>query len=438
MKLTFAEAVQQGLEKNSRIMKQKRKINNLKRRIEEMEAENDWQWEAALEGRTVSDNTRTTAQKNFATLKGEREFNQGLKINPEVSLKEKELWETGLSDESIDFSIELEQPLYPALEAENKKEEQNLQLRLQAERAELQQLKRKLLLDYLADYLELIELKLEEKISSEELELAEKILEMIKEEEKDGYSKRKKVLQAKIDINEAQQDVEEVRNDYQKSLRILKDNLGLENEQQLEVSITKECNLHWLAELEEVLPNLDNSQQLLAQAKANSKELLIQQLERKQLQQEQEELQQEQKPQLDLNANYEGGTDKWQVALNLTHKLFNHKQDELVREELADELAALEAEKTEYIRELQAEIEDLVGEITVNQLQVTEKELRLEESVLDLEESEKEMAADEISALEYQDQQLDLKKAELSLQEEQHQLLLSKYELVKLLGGLKI
>ena len=438
MNLTFAKAVRQGLENNSRILQQQRKIDALKTKLQEVETENEWQWEAAVEGRSVSNNTRTTSQKKFATLEGEREFRQGLKIKPEISLREKELLESGLNQESIDFEIELEQPLYPVLNTEDTPDYKILELKLKAAEIELQQLKRKLLIKWLDDYLELIELKLEEKICSEELDLAKELLIKQQAEQPQSNKGRKKILAAKIDVNEAQQDVEEVKNDYQKSLRTLKSSLGLGVEHKLEVSITKECDLHWLAELEEELPNLDNSQQLLAQAKTNSKELLMQQLEEEQLKQEQKEQKLAEKPELNLNANYESGTNKWQIAVDLSHKLFNHQEDELIREKLSKELAALKEEGKAYLRKLKGKIDDLVGEITVNQLKVAEEKLRLEEVVLDLEEVEQEKATDEINDLEYQEEKLNLKKAELGLQERKHQLLLSKYELIKLLGGLNI
>lgn len=437
MKVTFSEAVQQGLQKNLRILEQKRKIAALQRRKEEIAAENDWQWETAVEGRMVSDNTRTTAQKRFITLEGEREFKQGLKLKPELSVSEKELLARGLNKDSIDFNLELEQPLYPAAEIDEAENYKNLELRLKQEKADLEQLRRKLLIAWLADYLELIELKLEQQICHKECQLAQKILQQ-KRVNQEGGPDRREILEAKIDLNEAQQDLEEVKNDYQQSSRELKQSLGLESQQKLAVSLTTECDLDWLLDLDRELPDLSNSQQLLAQAKANSQELLRQELEEQQVKEAQLAQTQAQKPEVDLKANYDVDQHKWQVALNITHKLFNRKQDQLASQELEADLAALQEEEDQYLQQLKGDVDDLVGAITVNQLQVEEEELRLEKAVLDLEEVEAKQGADKSSTFAYQAEKLNLQQAELDLKEKQHQLLLSKYELIKLLGGLAV
>lgn len=434
MELSFSKALRQGLKNNSRILKEERKIDALKRRIKESEIENDWQWEASLEGRAISDNTQTTSRKKFATLEGERSYKQGLKIEPELAIEEEELLEQGLSKESLDFDIEFEQPLYPAAQ-EVRTDSQELGLKLKRAKAKLKELKNKLSIAWLKDYLELIELKLECTINNEEFNLAAKILERTKDQ-KGGHQGRKEILEAKIDLNEARQDLEESKNDYQKSVRDLSYSLGLAKGDKLEVLMTQECNLDWLAELEEELANLDNSAKLLVQAKANSQELLINELEREEVKVEARAKESKREPQVSLTASYDKG-DKWQIALGLTHKLFNQEADDLAREEFEDELEALKEEREEHLEELKGGIDDLVGEITVNQLEVKEKKLRLEEAVIDLEEMEKEKAAGAVSDLEFEAEELNLKKAELALKEKEHQLLLSKYELVKLLGGLE-
>ena len=428
MALSFIEAIKHGLENNAQVLKQKRRIAALERKIREDELEKDWQWEAGLEGRIMSNNTRSTSRKELAALEGEKEFGKGLKIKPELALKEKELLKNGLNQDSLEFSIGIEQPLYPIITGE---EEKSLELKLSAAKAELKQLQGELLLSYLKDYLKLRELKLADNISQTEYELAERFFA----ENKTDLSE-KELLEARIEINEAQQDVEEIKNDYQKLMRTFKDELDLAED--IEVSITKECDLAWLRKLEERLPGLDNSRQLLIQAKANSQELLINQLEEEELQQERRAEAKENSPQIDLEADYELADNKWQVALNLTHKLFNESAEKLAREELAAELKVIKAEEEEHKRELAEELDDLVGEITVNQLKVKEEKLRLEEAVLELEEVGIEKEEGRINELAYQEEKLNLKEKKLDLQKKKDKLLLSKYELIKLLGGLKI
>ncbi|MGM0500899.1 MAG: TolC family protein [Bacillota bacterium] len=433
MKITFFEAVQQVLTDNSRIKKQQRKIDYLKRKLEKMEKDQDWQWEIKGEGRVVSPNTRTTSKKKLLSLQGEKELDFGLEMGTEISLKEKNLLNQGLNKDSIDFEIELEQPLYPTIESDAEDKYRSLLLRLTREEAKLQQLQNKLVIYCLEDYLELIELKLKRKITKREYELLRPRQEV--EQEKEA---KKKNLKNKIKTNKAQQLWTKAKNKYQEKLRDFKLNLGLESSDQLVISTTKKIDLKWLTELEQNFLSLDNSEELLKLAVENNQDLLINKLKQQQVKNEQLEQAKSAKPQIDLNADYNISADKWQIALNITHKLFNQQQNKLNQEELESELAALEEKEMQYYQELEGEIRNLVGKIKVAQLQVEEKELRLQEARLDLEQVEEKKEAEESNDFEYQLEKLDLQEAELNLKKKEHQLILNQYELIKLLGGLVI
>ena len=435
MKLDFAEAVKHGLENNGRILKKKEKIDSLKRKLSKLKEEKDWEFETSIEGRAVSDNKRTTSRKKMASITGERTFNQGLTLKPEIYLKEKDLLENGLTTDSINYNLELAQPLYPWGLAKDKSEHKTIELKIAETKAELKDLERKLLIDSLEDYLELIELKLEKKIKMEEHNLAKQFLEKEELKYQQGKLTREEVLDAKIDLNEAKQDLEEIKNKYFKVSSNLKQDLGLKSKSEINVLITKEFDLEKLLGVESKLPNLDDQVSLLAEAKANSKELLIQELEKNQLKEEQKQQKIDESPELDLNADYDAVDKEWEVALNVTHKLFNDDQNELAREKLKEELEKLERDTNQYLAELKVDINDLVGQITVDELKVREEELRLEKAVLELEELKPEQTKDELVSVEYQNEQLDLRKTELKLRKKKHKLLLSKYQLIKLLEG---
>ncbi len=434
MNLTFAEAVKVGLESNRRILKKKEKIRDLKRKLVELNQKNDWQWETSIEGRAVSDNTRTTSQKKLASLEGEKTFKHGLTLNPELYLKEKDLLEDGLDEDDINFKIELEQPIYPFRLTKAERNYHKTELKLAQAEAQLEELERDLLVDWLEDYLELIELRLEEEIKDEEYNLAKEHLEEAREEYEEGRVKKKELLKIQIDSNEARQDIEEVKNRFQKDLRDLVQKLGLAKEQKLKILVREDCNLDWLAQVENELPNLNNRNKLLSLAQASSKELAINRLKKEQIEKKAKSEEDDQKPELNLNADYDLASDKWEVALNLTGKLFNKNEDKLLREELKDELMEIDRKSNDYLYELKTEIDDLVGEITVDELKVREEQLRLERADLELKEAEDYFNDDDLTEMEYQEEKLDYKKAELKLKKKEDQLLISKYELIKLLG----
>jgi outer membrane protein TolC len=434
MKLTFTEAVKLGLERNHQILKKKEKTASLQLKLEEIKERDDWELEADIEGRIVSNNTRTTSRKKMASLELEKTFTKGLTINPELYLRETELVEDGLSTDSINFAMNLEQQIYPLELGKNQKYYLKTKLRQTKARVKLWQLRQKKLVDWLADYFRLIKLKIEEEIEEEKYELAQRELKKEEEAYQAGTSDRQDLLKAKIDLTKAQRYWEETKNDYHKRYRELLQELELTGAEDLEVATTKKFDLESIAEIEIELPSFQDRDELLDLATGNSKELWIHQLEREQIKQEKEWQENEEKPTVDIAADYDSAHDKWQVALNITDKLFNRSNDKLLREELAADLEELDREENEHIQELKTKIDQLVGEITVNQLKVKEERLRLERSNLELENSKEEFASKDLSQLDYDSELLDVKEDQLDLKRKEQELLLSKYELIKLLG----
>ncbi|SJZ67652.1 TolC family protein [Selenihalanaerobacter shriftii] len=436
MKLTFTEAVKLGLKRNHQILKTKEKIDSLQLKLEEIKQRDDWELEAGLEGRLVSNNIRTTSRKKMASLELEKTFAKGLTINPELYLKEAELVEDGLSMDNINFAMNLEQQIYPLELGKNQKYYLKTRLRQAKARVKLWQLRQKKVVDWLADYFRLIELKIEEEIEEEKYEIAQRQLKK-EEDYQAGVNDRQDILKAKIDLTKAQRYWEETKNDYHKRYRELLQELGLIEAEELEVATNKKFDLESIAKIEIELPSFEDRDELLELATENSKELWIHQLEREQIKQEKEWQENEEEPTVDIAADYNSANDKWQVALNITDKLFNRSNDKLAREELATDLEELDREEHEHLQELKTEIDQLVGEITVNQLKVKEERLRLERSNLELENIKEEFASKDLSQLDYDSELLDVKEDQLDLKRKEQELLLSKYELIKLLGILE-
>ncbi|SDC38518.1 MULTISPECIES: TolC family protein [unclassified Candidatus Frackibacter] len=435
--LTFAEAVKIGLERNHQIVKMKEKVASLQRKLKEIENRDDWEWEANLEGRIVSDNTTTTSNKRMASLELEKRFPRGLTITPEFYLKEDDLLEDGLSRDDINFAVNLEEQIYPLELGDNEKYYLKTELRLVKARVKLWQVREEKLIDCLADYFSLIELKIEREIEEKKYEISKRQLKKEQEAYQTGKSDRQDLLKAKIDLTKAQRYWEETKNDYHKCYRELSQELGLTKDENLEVATDKAFNLESIAKIEVELPTFQDREQLLDLAIENSKQLWVHQLEREQIKKEEEWQKDEEKPKVDVNADYDSDSDEWQVALNITDKLFNRSDDKLAQEELAADLEALNREKDEYLQELKVEIGELVGEITVNQLKVKEEKLKLKRSKLELESSKEELISKDLSQLKYDLGLLDIKEDQLGLKEKEHELLLSKYELIKLLGVLE-
>ncbi|MGM0370503.1 MAG: TolC family protein [Bacillota bacterium] len=437
MELTFSKAVKVGLDRNDSILKKKEKVASLQRKLAEIGSRDDWEWDLDVEGRAVSDNTRTTSRKKMAALELKKTFAQGLNINPKFYLKEQEILEDGLSRDSINLDISLEQQIYPLQLEKNDKYYLKTKIRLAKAQAKLWQERQQKLVEWWADYLQLIELKIEVELDKRGYQIQQRKLEQVKTAYQAQASEEEDLIQAKINLKKEQRYWEKTKNKYQQLYHELKQELGLTSEEEVAVLTSKEFDLESVANLEVDLPDLEEEEKLLELATENSKDLLIQQLEKKQVLREEEWQSKSEQPSVDLMADYDYNSQQWQVAVNITDQLFSGSTDKLAREELEQDLEQLKREKDDLLDELNQEIAELVGEITVNQLKVAEEELEVKKAKLEVKQSREELAEQEISQIEHDEELLDLKEAKLDWKQSKHDLLVSKYELIKLLGILK-
>ncbi len=437
MELSFSRAVKVGLDRNDSILQRKDKVASLERKLAEIGSRDDWEWDLDVEGRVVSDNTQTTSRKKMATLELKKTFAQGLNINPKFYLKEEEILEDGLSRDSINLDISLEQQIYPLQLEKNDKYYLKTKIRLAKAQAKLWQERQQKLVEWLADYLRLIELKIEVELDREAYQIQQRKLEQVKNIYQARASEEEDLIQAKINLKKEKRYWEESKNKYQQRYHELKQELGLTSEEELEVATTKEFNLETVANLEVDLPDLEEEEKLLELATENSKDLLMQQLEKKQVLREEEWQSKAEEPRVDLKADYDYNSQQWQVAVNITDQLFSGSTDKLAREELEQDLEQLKREKDDLVDELNQEIDELVGEITVNQLKVAEEELEVKKAKLAVKQSREELTEQEISQIEHDRELLALKEAKFDLKRQEHDLLVAKYELIKLLGILK-
>jgi outer membrane protein TolC len=437
MELTFRRAVKVGLNRNNSILQRKEKVASLQRKLAEIGMRDDWEWDLDVEGRVVSDNTRTTSRKKIAALELEKTFAQGLNINPKFHLKEQEILEEGFSKDSINLDIGLEQQIYPLELEKNEKYYLKTKIRLAKARAKLWQERQQKLVEWLADYLRLIELKIETELDRRGYQIQQRKLEQVKTAYQARASEEEDLVQAKINLKKEERYWEETKNKYQQRYHELGQELGLTSDEELEVVTTKEFDLESVANLEVDLPDLEEEEKLLELATENSKDLLIQQLEKKQVLREEEWQSKAEQPRVDLTADYDYNSQQWQVAVNITDQLFSGSTDKLAREELEQDLEQLKREKNDLLDELTQKISELVGEITVNQLKVAEEELEVKKGKLAVKQSREELAEQEISQIEHDEELLALKEAKFDLKRRKHDLLVTKYELIKLLGILK-
>ena len=433
--LTFEEAVSFGLENNQDLVEAREEIESIHWEFAELEAELGWEWETSAEFRKTCDNTRTTALKQLGSLDGERSFPIGFVLEPKFYLKEQEVKEEGLGREQVHFALGVEQPIYPFTETDYQRDYIDLERDLKEAEAELEEERRELLVDWLEDYLELIELTLEKEIEKAYLHLAKERLVEVEERYVQGEVDREELLDAKLELNGARQDIEGVRNDYREAERELARELRL-GDQKIKVEVGSEFGCRWLEKVEEELPDLEDKEYLLELAKKNNTDLFINSLEKEELELERGWEADDRKPELVLDGEYEIEDEhQWQISLNLEALLYDSGEYRLEKKEFEQELIELKRERDNLLWELEADLDDLLGEIREEELELVEEQLTIEEEARELEAAYKDLEIGSISPREYIEAELDFKEAKLDRIEERHEVLVVKYELLEIIGG---
>jgi len=444
--MTFEEGVHWGLKHNIEIMKMKQNLNQLKRGLKEVKAGSDWQLDTTIKTQvnnfdtdkisdidSSSDGEDNNFQELDISLSATKDYWSGLSLRSEVYSRNDNLSADSIND--AEFQLNVDQNIYPRLPINAEQNYIKRKLDLKEARAALKDEKNSKIIDWTEAYLNLLRLKERYGLANERYKIAQKELDEVMAQKKVGEAGELELLSAKANLKEAQYQLKNAKNNYQQAKKALSNQLGLTNEQSLKLNASSD----YLAQLEAIINSssikLNDKPRLIELAMDNSVKLLKNKLSKKKVEYELHWSKLEDKPDINLNGNYNSLNQEWSAGINLSYNIFDSGQQELVTKDLNEQIEITNREYQDIVKGLKLEIDKLVNQIEANQNNLEGKELRLEKAKLGKKIAKKQLERGLITQIEFHKKELALQEAKINLKEAKNKLLLSKLELIDYIGS---
>lgn len=220
----FEKLVSYGLTNNIEIRKLKNEIQTIKNNIKLTEAQGDWQANLNLNKSLIEEeNAVVSKNKNQINLAVNKNFIQDkLTINPNASYN--------FDGSDFIYGISMDFDLYPNIPSESVKNIITLNNQINQKQKELYNKKAELLKNWLDQYLQLIRLDENINILEKRLKLAEDDYKNTQEQFEIEEASKEELLQAEIDLNNAQYNLRQIQQQYTTLKKQFLDSLQLERE----------------------------------------------------------------------------------------------------------------------------------------------------------------------------------------------------------------
>ncbi|SDC87695.1 MULTISPECIES: TolC family protein [unclassified Candidatus Frackibacter] len=444
--MTFEEGVHWGLKHNIEIMKMKQNLNQLKRGLKEIKAGSDWQLDTTIKTQvnnfdtdkisdidSSSDGEDNNFQELDISLSATKDYWSGLSLRSEVYSRNDNLSADSIND--AEFQLNVDQNIYPRLPINAEQNYIKRKMDLKEAQVALKDEKNSKIINWTEAYLNLLRLKESYGLANERYKIAQKELDEVMAQKKVGEAGELELLSAKANLKEAQYQLKNTKNNYQQAKKALSNQLGLSNEKSLKLNASSDYLVQLKAIINSSSIKLHDKPRLVELAMDNSVKLLKNKLSKKKAEYELHWSKLEDKPDINLNGNYNSLNQEWSAGINLSYNIFDSGQQELAMKDLNEQIEITNREYQDIVKGLKLEIDKLVTRIEANQNNLEGKELRLEKAKLDKKIGKRQLERGLITQIEFHKKELALQETRINLKEAKDKLLLSKLELIDYIGS---
>lgn len=431
-------AIAWGLEHSPSLLKLREEVEQLQRELSIIEA--GLRWQLSLDGGldlTGSEGTagsapgRTGTEQVRAGITGRKVFRSGLALEPELTLK-KEI-DTAAEPE-IGFTISLNQRLYPWVPTTEEQRYLRTLNSLQKAEANLTWQATRMKIEWLEGYLNLLRLAEQLAIAETEYNLAADELRFTRERAGIGEAGPAQLLAAEIALKQAEYKRKQTANRFNEAERQWRLALGLPADYQIELAEDNRYLQQLRAEVQAQPVTTQDHGAYLAQLEAGHYQLIVQRLDRAQLEKDWLWKQAEYRPQVSSGGTYDPSDQSWTFNLKLNYRLWDGGIRRLEREKYEAQLAAAEREEQNLRAQLDAELRSLLSEVALAELLVEERELALAKARLETEAYRQQREAGYLTEKDWTLKLLEEKNAELGYKTAVDQVFLGKLRLFHLVG----
>ncbi|ADL13420.1 TolC family protein [Acetohalobium arabaticum] len=441
--ITFKEAVKQGLKNNLELVKSRSNLHQLQRELKIIKAGSDWQVDADTEINNSGDNFLANGESEDEldelelTLTGSKTYWSGLVLETDLDYQQADLLEKAAQD-SLEFDFSAVQDIYP--QVPTAAEQDYIQQKLEIEKAEtrLAEEQNNKVINWTADYLELLRLQKSYQLAQKNHQVAEQELAEAVAQQEIGEAGKIELLRAQAELKEREYNLKTAENDYQQARQALADELGLSDGDKLVLA----NKTNYLTELKEIAASfpidLTNKTALINLAVDNSVELTAKKLDIRSAEHKLEWKKLEDKPEIDLKGSYDSAAEEWQAGVVVTYNLFDSGRQELEVENLREEAATFKREEEQLIKDIKLEVADLSSRIPAKQADLEGAEFSLAKAELEKAVAKKQLEQGLIDQLEFRAEALALQEAKINLQAAEDELLITKLELIEYVSQISL
>lgn len=420
--ITLKEAIEIGLTNNNEIRAIQKNVNDLKRELASIMAQEDWQIKL---GADYANNVEDEKNNLVGEVNISKEFPSGLTINPEISISEDDL--------TPDLILKITQPIFPSTPTELTRSYYKTERELLKAQQNLAEQKTSKILSWLESYLDLSRMIEQKEIYQQGIKKAEDNLEKVLKKQEIGEAGKEEVLTAKLSLKEAKYKLQETENEITEARLSLYQELGLKNQENFNL----EAQSQFLDQLRRKADELAGKYlemddlDLILRVEQNNYDILANRIDREILEQELEWLKAERKVNLDLSGSYDTDKEEFTISLDLSYDLYDGGQYKLELEEIEAEIEDKLADHNDLYNNLQLQLKQHRNTIDLAKSALEKEKLSLEKSKYEAEVAKQQLEMGLIDYLEYQEEWLDSKEGEINLRSIQDQLLINKLELIK-------
>ena len=425
--VTLKEALKIGFRTNKDLRNLQKNIEDLKRELTLIRAQQDWQVEIKANYNhnfTDDDSLLGTGkeQKN-ASLKINKLFASGLQINPVLKI----------SDNNFDpnFLVTLSQQIYPEIPTELDKQYYRTGQNLLKLRQNYLHQKADKILSWLESYLAINRMYTKRDIYIESLKQAKENLNKIQEAEKIGEAGKQKVLTARLSVKEAEYSLQDINHKIEEAKMTFKQMLGLDGEQTLVTDINSGCLTELRENARQLLDNYLKKKKIMTSVAANDYNLYINKIDRQVLKQELEWLKEDGKTDVNLTGSYNTKSDELTAGFNLSYQLYDGKQQELKYKDKEAEIKINRANYNDIYKELKNKLKQYKNVLELSRLQLEKQKICVARNKHELQTARQQHKIGLIDYLEYQKQWIKNREAKVMLSSIVDQIFIKRLQFIK-------
>lgn len=440
--LSLEEAVGKGLANSNEIKEAKESVDKLKRQLDRISAQQDWQvdLDAAYSHYFLEKNTTTVpgseSSKNMS-ISASKTYPSRLYLNTEMGISEE--------DQTPDASVNISYPVFPSLSGELARNYYLKQKSILKAEMKLIDQTAGIVLSWLESYLKYTRLLEKYEVYLETVEKAENNLKVVEQRMEIGDAGKNQLLTARLSLENAKYMLEEAENQIEDARYTLVNSLGLSGDEIIVTDKSQfidrlrqkafEITTDYLKVQDMVNKEIEDStfNRLISIVKCNNYELQANLIDLEILFQELNWLKKEARADLNLNGSY-NTDDELKVGLNLSYSLYDGG---LYKEQLTEKELEIEDNKSNYddiYNQLNQVLKQHIDQIRLSQMAFVKEKLNLEKSQYELEVAEKQLEVGLIDYLEYQEYWISAAELKIDLKSLEDQLFIDRLEFVKFIN----